>query len=98
MSCLATGHLCTIVYVQLVSKLYLTSRLLLWHVFMDFPAVPRNECFDVELPFASIVIHEPNLAEHRPLRPALIMNSANGPHATWNYNYTFSSLLTIHRI
>lgn len=56
------------------------SRLL--HILVYFSAIPRHEGRHIKLPLAPRVIHVADFTKHRPLRPALIVNSANRPHTT----------------
>lgn len=53
------------------------SRLLL----ENLPAVASDERFDVELSFASIVVHVSDFSEHCALSPALVVDSSDAPHA-----------------
>lgn len=49
---------------------------------MDFSTVSGHESAYVELSFAAFVVHEADFTEHGALGPALVVDTANGPHAT----------------
>lgn len=52
---------------------------LLLGLLVHLGSVLGHKCSHIEFTLASLVVHEPHLAEYRPLAPTLVVQSSNRP-------------------